>query len=77
MLVGLGLINYIRADGDNEFDLIPVDITCNQILIATAYGPEKPKQMMVYNSGTSKANPITMRGYKDRVLHCFKYIKFN
>lgn len=35
---GLGLINYINARGVNRFDVIPVDIVTNSILVATANG---------------------------------------
>ena len=46
LLVGLGLINYINAGGDNRFDLVPVDIVTNSIIIATAHvGKFKPKEM--------------------------------
>ena len=75
MLVGLGLINYIRADGTNEFDMIPVDIVTNHIIVATANGINHPKAIAVYNCGTSRTNPITMEGYKDAMVHHFKYVK--
>jgi len=78
VLVGLGLINYIRARGDNKFDLIPVDIVTNHILIATAYGAEKkPGEMHVYNCGSSHSNPITMGGYKDRMISNFRHMRFS
>ena len=38
LMTGLGLINYLKARGDNKFDIIPVDIVTNQIITATAYG---------------------------------------
>ena len=36
---GLGLISYINATGDNYFDIVPVDIVINSMLVATAYAP--------------------------------------
>ena len=43
LLVGLGLINFIHAAGDNRFDIVPVDIVTNSIIIATAHaGQFKP-----------------------------------
>jgi hypothetical protein len=77
VLVGLGLVNFIRARSVNKFDIIPVDIVTNHILIATAYGAEKLKgQLSVYNCGSSHANSITMGGYKDRMITNFKKLRF-
>jgi len=78
VLVGLGLVNYIRAEGNNKFDIVPVDIVTNHIIIATAYGATKAKgQMRVYNCGSSHSNPITMRGYKDSMVSKFDKLRFN
>ena len=44
LLVGLGLINYINAVGYNHFDVVPVDIVCNSIIITTAHsGIKRPE----------------------------------
>lgn len=44
LLIGLGLINYINAIGSNHFDVVPVDIVCNSIIITTAHsGIKRPK----------------------------------
>ena len=57
--------------------MIPVDIVTNHILVATAYGAEKLKgQMSIYNCGSSHGNPITMGGYKDRMVSNFKKLRF-
>lgn len=77
LLTGLGLINFINAKGDNKFDMIPVDIVTNSILVATAYAISQPPKMEVYNSGTSVSNPITMLGYKDEMIRSFQFHKFN
>ena len=77
LMTGLGLLNYLRARGDNRFDIIPVDIVTNQIITATAYGSLTKNEMKVYNSGTSKTNPITMIGYKDLMEYGFKFEKYN
>ena len=37
LLTGIGVLNYLRARGDNMFDVIPVDICTNHIIVATAY----------------------------------------
>ena len=67
LLTGLGFLRYIRARGDNRFDVVPVDIVTNHIIAATAYGSLTKNDMKVYNCGTSKTNPITMLGYKDEM----------
>jgi fatty acyl-CoA reductase len=64
LLTGLGIIHYMRADGNNKFDITPVDLVTNQIIVATAYAPLTPKIMHMYNSGTSHQNPISMFEYK-------------
>lgn len=38
LLTGLGVCNYINARGDNRFDVIPVDIVTNGLLVTAAYG---------------------------------------
>lgn len=35
LMCGMGLIPYINAAGNNNFDLIPADVVSNGILIAT------------------------------------------
>ena len=77
LMIGLGLINYIHARGFNHFDIIPVDIVTNTILLATANGAQQPAKMEIYNIGTSVQNPITMAGYKDEILKAFNYHEFN
>jgi fatty acyl-CoA reductase len=37
LFVGLGLVNYANTSGKSEFDLIPVDIVTNGIIITTAH----------------------------------------
>lgn len=76
-MTGLGLINYINARGFNRFDVIPVDIVTNTILVATAHAATQPRMMETYNCGTSNVNPITMLGYKEGMIRNFKYHSFN
>ena len=77
LLVGLGLINYIHSQLTNPFDIVPVDIVTNSILVASAYGATKSGELMVYNCGTSAENHVTMLGYKDYVDAAYTYHKFN
>lgn len=37
-LGGIGLLKVIPSSGKNNFDVIPVDIVTNQIIVATCYG---------------------------------------
>jgi hypothetical protein len=49
-----GLINYIHAKGYNIFDMIPVDIVTNGLIVATAHAGSKPgNELDVYNCGSS------------------------
>lgn len=62
-MCSLGLINYIKAsnEGLNKFDMVPVDIVSNGIIVATANaGSKAGNELDVYNCGTSVENPITM-----------------
>lgn len=52
-MTGLGFIHYMRAVGNNHFDVVPVDLVTNQIVVGTAFSSLNPQQMLVYNSGTS------------------------
>ena len=38
VMTGIGLINYINNKGNNRFDVIPVDIVTNSIVVVTANG---------------------------------------
>lgn len=69
-----GLLRIIQGSGVNHFDVIPVDICTNGLLVATAYGAKvSHESLTVYNCGTSVQNPITMAGYKDKILQEYKY----
>ena len=70
-MTGLGLINFINARGYNRFDVIPVDIVTNSLIVTTAYSATQPRTMEVYNCGTSNVNPITMLGYKNSMIKNF------
>ena len=77
-MCGMGLIPYINAAGDNNFDLIPADVVSNGILIATCkQGIEQSKKLNIYNMGTSEKNPITMADYRVYGLEAFEFFKFN
>jgi hypothetical protein len=76
-MTGLGLINFINARGYNRFDVIPVDIVTNSLIVTTAYSATQPRTMEVYNCGTSNVNPITMLGYKNSMIKNFQYHAFN
>jgi len=77
LMSGLGLINYINAQGVNRFDVIPVDIVTNSIIVATANGANVEPMMEIYNCGTSVQNPITMEGYKVHMINALNYHEFN
>lgn len=55
LFVGLGLIKYANVSGKAEFDLIPVDIVTNGVIITTAhchkYGGDNNVQ--IYNCASS------------------------
>jgi hypothetical protein len=82
-MASLGLINYIKVynGGHNSFDVIPVDIVSNGIIVTTANAaqqPQKPgKNLDIYNFGTSGQNPISFVGYADLVKKGNKYFSFN
>jgi len=77
MLTGIGLIHYIRAHGTNKFDITPVDFVTNGMIIATAYGTTRPKELIVYHSGTSSTNSITMVDYKHGIEREFRIMQFD
>lgn len=59
---GMGIVNYVRGDGDYIADLIPVDYVSNSIIVATAIESKNPN-LTVIHSATSHANPITWFNY--------------
>lgn len=68
---GTGIVNYVRGDGDNIADLVPVDYVANSILVSTAIEANKPKLTIVH-SATSHTNPITWFKY---MTWAFDYLK--
>lgn len=68
VMTGIGLINFVNSEGINHFDIIPVDIVTNSILVVTANGAMQPEQLEVYNCGTSRINPLTVGNFKDYML---------
>ncbi|CDW87851.1 male sterility protein [Stylonychia lemnae] len=68
----LGIVNYIRGDGDYISDLVPVDYVSNCIIVATAIQAQTKKpDLLVVHSATSHNNPITWHQYMNE---CFKYL---
>ena len=63
----------------NPFDIIPVDIVSNQILVTTAFhGNEKENTALkIYHSTTSSQNAITMEGYKEVAIDSLRYVPLN
>lgn len=68
---GTGIVNYVRGDGDNIADLVPVDYVANTIIVATAMEANKPK-LTIIHSATSHTNPITWFNY---MTWAFDYLK--
>jgi alcohol-forming fatty acyl-CoA reductase len=80
LMSSLGLIKYIKVykGGNNSFDVIPVDIVSNGILVTTANaGCKNEKTLDIYNCGTSGQNPISMIGYANCVKKANKSFSFN
>jgi hypothetical protein len=76
----LGLINYIKisSGGTNIFDVIPVDIVSNGIIVATANAGTKPgNELDIYNCGSSVENPISLLKYRELILKVNKFFSFN
>lgn len=61
MGVANGLADNVPAYRENNFNIIPVDIVCNSILILTAYHGNRKAQSdcAVYHCDCSHGNPIT------------------
>ena len=76
-MTGLGLINYIQANTDNNFDIVPVDIISNSILITSAYAAREKGCLHIYNQGTSQVNPLTFLNFKENLLNYAKNFDFN
>lgn len=80
VMCSVGLINYVKVanNGSNAFDMVPVDIVSNGIIVSTAHAGQKPgNELDIYNCGTSARNPISMLEYKDHVQEASKYFAFN
>jgi hypothetical protein len=68
---GTGIVNFVRGDGNNIADLVPVDYVVNTILVAVAFEANKPN-LTVIHSATSHVNPITWFNY---ITWAFEYLK--
>jgi fatty acyl-CoA reductase len=77
LMVGLGVITFIEAKMDNHFDVVPVDIVTNGIIITAAYAAREKGCLHIYNQGTSQINPLSMTMYAENILHYFRYFSFN
>jgi len=53
ILGGLGLVTILPGTGLNVFDVIPVDIVSNGIIVTSAEGAVAKAGLKVYNSGSS------------------------
>lgn len=74
----LGILKYMHIPKPNPFDIVPVDIVSNSILVVTAFhggiGKTETAALSIYNTTTTSQNPITMEGYKDIGIKSLKYV---
>jgi hypothetical protein len=76
-MVGLGLMHHIQAYGGIKFDLVPVDIVSNQVILSTAWITSQPGAIEVFNCGTSHHNPLKLIEYKEYVMQSLRHLSFN
>jgi fatty acyl-CoA reductase len=77
-LGGLGILKIVKGRGVNYFDMIPVDIVCNGLLIVTCnQALSNDQQLRIYNCGTSVQNPITIGQYKEIMVYKYKTLDLN
>lgn len=71
----MGILRNMYIPKPNPFDIIPVDVVSNSILISTAYHADASNRelMTIYNCTTTAQNPITMEGYKDVAMSTLKF----
>ena len=79
VLGSIGVVRHSWIAKTNPFDVIPVDIVSNGILVATAYhgGDEKSEKFQVYHCSTTSQNPLTAEGYKDEGIKGTLYTQIN
>jgi hypothetical protein len=67
MLGSMGILKNMHIPKPNPFDIIPVDIVSNGILVATANSAMFPDEnkLPIYNCTTTSQNCISIEGYKD------------
>ena len=53
----VGILHYVHGDPQIKSDLVPVDMTTNQIIVCTAMEAFKPK-LTVMHGTTSHKNPL-------------------
>lgn len=75
----LGILRCTHLPKPNPFDLIPVDIVSNGLLVATAYhGDEaQTEPLTVYNCTTTSQNPIAAEGFNDITMEALRYTQIN
>lgn len=54
---GIGIVNYVKGNGKNIADLVPVDLVANTIIVTTAMEANKP-ELNIIHCATSHTNPI-------------------
>ena len=52
---GVGVYNYALGDGSKKVDLVPVDLCCNHIILATYHCgiTQSKEEVQVYNHSSS------------------------
>ncbi|XP_056158978.1 probable fatty acyl-CoA reductase 4 isoform X2 [Syzygium oleosum] len=67
---GRGKINSYIGDPDTIFDVIPVDMVVNAMIVAMAVHANQPSYM-VYHVGSSMCNPLRFSDFRDFSLKYF------
>ena len=67
LLIGLGIVRQLKANGNLILDTVPVDIVVATIIVACAYNIHN-KKLVIYHVGSSDRNPLTTKEIKKTIL---------
>ena len=75
--IGMGVIHYVKCDGDTIFDIIPADLVSN-LIITTAYfrALDPTPGVHVLNSATSEHSPCKLSAFKDGIMNYVQHYPY-
>ena len=78
LMGGAGIKFFLHGKGSNKFDMVPVDLVSNGLIVASAYcALEELQPPRIHHCTTSNTKTLTMTDFSENNRITFHYLKID